>query len=139
MKPPDHTRSEPINKVTIDKIFPNAQTPRVTKTKSNPKSNDNREHIRTYISSKTMARIPQRNTHLRRTTRTCERAQLIHDKETNTYLNYRQLLRHPKYNDTWSKSSVNKFGRLTNGLKDGRVKGMNKMHFIRKTDVPAEM
>jgi hypothetical protein len=49
MKPPDHKRSDPINKVTIDKIFPNAQTPRVTKTKSNPKSNDNRERIRTYI------------------------------------------------------------------------------------------
>jgi hypothetical protein len=138
MKPADRKRSEPINKVTIDKIFPNAQTPRVTKTKSNPKSNDNRERIRTNISSKTMARIPQRNTHLRRTTRTSERAQLIHDEETNTYLNYRQLMRHPKYNDTWSKSSANEFGRLTNGLKDGRVKGTNTMHFIRKEDVPAD-
>ena len=85
-----------------------------------------------------MARIPQRNTHLRRTTQTSERAQLIHNKETNTYLNYRQLLRHPKYNDTWSKYSANKFGWLTNGLKDGRVKGTNTMHFIRKADVPAD-
>jgi hypothetical protein len=139
IKPPDRKQSEPINKVTIDKIFPNVQTPRVMKTKSNPKNNDNRERIRKYISSKTMARIPQRNTHLQRTTRASERAQLIHDEETNTYLNYRQLLRHPKYNDTWSKSSANEFGRLINGLKDGRVKGTNTMHFItRKADVPTD-
>jgi hypothetical protein len=63
---------------------------------------------------------------------------LIHDEETNTYLNYQQLLRHPKYKDTWSKSSANEFGRLTNGLKDRRVKGTNTMHFIRKADVPAD-
>ena len=67
-----------------------------------------------------------------------ERAQLIHDKETNTYLNYRQLLRHPKYSVTWSTSSANEFGRLTNGLKDGRVKGTNTMKFIRKDDVPVD-
>ena len=88
MKPLERKQSEPMHKVTIDKIISNAQTPRVKKAKSNPKSNDNRERIRNYISSKTMARIPQRNTHLRRTTRTSERAQLIHDEETNTYLNY---------------------------------------------------
>ena len=73
-----------------------------------------------------MARIPHRSTHLRRITRTSERAQLIHDKETDTYLNYRQLLKHPKYKETWSKSAANEFGRLTQGLKDGRVKGINQ-------------
>jgi hypothetical protein len=60
-----------------------------------------------------MAHIPQRNTHLRWTTRTSERAQLIHDEETNTYLNYRQLLQHQKYSEIWSKSLANEFGRLT--------------------------
>ena len=67
----------------------------------------------------------------------CERAQLIHDEETNTYLNYQQLLQHPKYNEIWSKSSANEFRRLTNGLKDKQVKGTNTMQFIRKEDVPA--
>jgi len=79
-----------------------------------------------------MARIPHRSTHLRRTTRTSERAQLIHDKETDTYLNYRQLLKHPKYKETWSKSAANEFGRLTQGLKDGRVKGKTRLTLSEK-------
>ncbi len=122
----------------VKKPNPNAQTPRVKKTKSNPKINVNREQIRTYIAAKTMARISQRNTHLQQTTQTSEHAQLIHDEEMNTYLNYRQLLWHPKYSEIGSKSSANKFGRLTNGLKDGRVKGTNTMKFIQKQDVPAD-
>jgi hypothetical protein len=64
IKPPERKQSKPMHKVTIDNIIPNAQTQRMKKAKSNPKSNDNRERIRNYISSKTMARIPQRNTHL---------------------------------------------------------------------------
>ena len=64
MKPPERKQSKPMHKVTIDKLIPNAQTPRLKIAKSNPKSNDNRERIRNYISSKTMARIPHRNSHL---------------------------------------------------------------------------
>jgi len=46
MRPLERTQPEPMQKVTIDKIIPNAQTPRVEKIKSNP---NNREHIRNYI------------------------------------------------------------------------------------------
>ena len=77
------------------------------------------------MATKTMARIPQQNTHLRKTTQISKQTQLIHDEETNTYLNYQQLMQHPKYKETWSKSSANEFGRLANGLKDGRVKPTN--------------
>ncbi len=97
-----------------------------------------RERIRKQLEAKTMARIPQQNTYLRQTTRSNEQAQLIHDKGTNRYLNYRQLLRHPKYKDEWAKSAANKFGRLTQGLKDGRVKGTDTIKFIHKDQVPAE-
>ncbi len=55
--------------------------------------------------------------------------------ETNAYLNYRQLLRHPKYKDSWAKSAANEFGRLAQGLKDGRVKGTDTTKFIRKDNV----
>ena len=134
----ERTRQGPMHKATIDKTIPNAQTPRVEKPQTNPKSNDNRERIRRYITAKSMARIPQRNNYLRRTTRDTERAQLIYDEETNTYLNYRQLMRHPKYKEIWSKSSANEFGRLANGLKDGRVKPTNTIRFIRKEDVPPD-
>jgi hypothetical protein len=81
MKPMERKHSTPMHKVTIDKIIPNAQIPRVKITKSKPANNDTRERIRKYIASKTMARIPQRHTHLHRTTRSNERAQLIHDKK----------------------------------------------------------
>ena len=53
-------------------------------------------------------------------------------------MKYRQLIRHPKYKEIWSKSSANEFGRLANGLKDGRVKPTNTIRFIRKEDVPAD-
>jgi hypothetical protein len=123
MRPLERTQPEPMQKVTIDKIIPNAQTPRVEKIKSNP---NNRECIRNYIASKTMKCIPTCNSYLRRSTRTTERAQTIYDEETNTYLKYRQLMQHPKYKEVWSKSSANKFGRLANGLADGRIEKPTK-------------
>ncbi len=36
-----------------------------------------------------------------------ERAQLIHDKETGEYLNYRQLLKNPKHAKLWAHSAAN--------------------------------
>jgi hypothetical protein len=96
MRPLERTQPEPMHKVTIDKMIPNAQTPRVEKTKSNPNNNDNRERIRNYIASKTMAPIPLRKTYIRRSTQTTERAHTIYDEETNTYLKYRQLMGHQK-------------------------------------------
>ncbi len=82
------------------------------------------------------ARIPKCSAYLRQTARTQERAQLIHDNKTNTYLNYQQLLWHPNYTRAWNILTVNKFGRLTQGLKDGHVKGTDTIRFIRKDQVP---
>jgi hypothetical protein len=53
-----------------------------------------------------------------------ERAQLIHDKEMGTYLNYRQLIHDPKHNKMWSRSAANEFGRLAQGV-GGKKKGTN--------------
>ena len=47
-------------------------------------------------------------------------------------------MQHPKYRIIWSTSSANEFGRLANGLKDGRVKPTNTIKFIRKADVPTD-
>ena len=139
MGPNKRTQPEPMHKVMIDKTIQNASTPRVEKSKSNPKSNNNRERIKNYIASKTMARIPTNNSYLRRSTRTTERAQTIYDEETNTYLKYRQLMQHPKYKEVWSKSSTNEFGRLANGLADGRIEKPTKtIRFIRKENVPTD-
>ena len=105
-KPTERMQPESMHKVTINKAILNAPTPRVEKSKSNPKSNDNRERIRKYNAQKTMARIPLHKSYLRRSTQTTKRAQMIYDKETNTYLKYRRLMRHPKYKKVWSKSAT---------------------------------
>jgi hypothetical protein len=56
------------------------------------------------------------------------------DKDTGRLLNYRQLLQHPDYQEPWTKSSANEFGRLANGVR-GHVKGTNTIKFIRKKDI----
>ena len=53
-----------------------------------------------------------------------ERAQLIHDKETGEYLNYRQLLKDSKHAKVWAHSAANEFGRLAQGV-GTRIKGTN--------------
>jgi hypothetical protein len=45
-----------------------------------------------------------------------ERIQLIRDEETGEYLNYRQLMRHPKHKTIWNTSSPNEFGQLAQGV-----------------------
>ena len=56
----------------------------------------------------------------------------------NTYLNYHPLLCHPKYKESWAKSTANEFGCLAQGLKDNRVKGTNTIKFIHKDQVPTD-
>jgi hypothetical protein len=38
----------------------------------------------------------------------------------------------------WERSAANEFGWLTQGLKDGRVKGTNTIFFIKKEELPKE-
>ncbi len=67
-----------------------------------------------------------------------EMANAVLDKETGDMLEYRQLLKNPKYRPDWSLSSANEFGRLCNGI-GGRIKNpTNTMFFVNKTDVPQE-
>jgi hypothetical protein len=95
-----------------------------------------RNRIQEHLKAKTMARIPQQNMNLCQNVQSIKRAQLIHNKETDTYLNYCQLLHHPKYTESWAKSAANEFGQLAQGLKDSRVKGTHTIKFIRKDQVP---
>ena len=65
-------------------------------------------------------------------------AMAVMDKETGKMLNYRQLLRHPKFKKEWHTSSTNKFGRLAQGV-GGRIKKpTDTIRFIRETDIPKE-
>eukprot|EP00956_Cyclotella_meneghiniana_P017716 scaffold29109_cov56-Cyclotella_meneghiniana.AAC.5 len=65
-------------------------------------------------------------------------AMAVLDEDTGNLLNYRQLLRHPKYKAQWKVSSANEFGRLANGV-GGRIKKpTNTIRFIREQDVPKD-
>ena len=57
------------------------------------------------------------------------------DEDTGRLINFRQLMRDPKYKKNWSNASVNEFVRLANGF-DSRIKNLtNTIKFIRKKDV----
>ena len=64
-----------------------------------------------------------------------EQALAVLDPDSGKQLNYRQLLRHPKYKAAWSQSAADEFGRLAQGV-GNRVKGTNTIHFIRESDIP---
>ena len=56
--------------------------------------------------------------------------------DTRKFLNYRQIMRNPKYKKKWSTSSENEFGRLENGV-GVRIKNpTNTIKFIRRKGIP---
>ena len=61
----------------------------------------------------------------------------VMDTETGKLLNYKQLLKHPKYKGKWKISSADELSRLTQGV-GRKVKGTNTITFIRMKDVPEE-
>jgi hypothetical protein len=67
-----------------------------------------------------------------------EQVQLIRDDDTGEYLNYRQLTCSPKHSIIWNKSLANEFGRLAQGLPNGRVTGTNTIFFIHRDLVPKD-
>ena len=64
-------------------------------------------------------------------------AMAVMDADTGKLLNYKQLMKDPKYKKQWEISSANGFGRLAKGI-GGRVKGTNTIQFILKRDVPSD-
>lgn len=61
----------------------------------------------------------------------------VMDAETGKILNYRQLIKNPKYRLPWSRSAANEFGRLANGV-GGRIQNpTNTIKFIRRAEIPA--
>ena len=65
-------------------------------------------------------------------------AMAVMDAETGKLLNYKQLMRNPKYKKKWSISSANEFGRLVNGVGGRTKKTTNTIKFIRKDEVPKD-
>ena len=67
----------------------------------------------------------------------CEIAGAVLDEETGDLLEYRQLLKHPKYRKQWSRSFGNEIGRLAQGM-PGRVEGTNTFVFIPYANIPSD-
>lgn len=66
-----------------------------------------------------------------------QQALAVMDKDTGQMLNYRALIRDPKYRKDWLLSAANEFGRLAQGV-GNRIKGTNTIHFIKRNEVPAD-
>ncbi len=65
-------------------------------------------------------------------------AMAVMDADTGKLLNYCQLMQSTNYQDAWSLSSANEFGRLANGV-GGRIKNpTNTIQFIHQHEVPKE-
>ena len=61
---------------------------------------------------------------------------VIIDEDTGESLEYRDLIKLPKYREVWMKSFANEIGRLAQGIRD--IKGTNTMEFIRRDEIPRE-
>ena len=53
------------------------------------------------------------------------------NEDTGELMEYRHLIRDPKYREMWGQAYGNELGRLAQGM-EGRVKGTNKILFIPK-------
>jgi hypothetical protein len=123
-----HTRGIQMNKkqmsvsdANIEKVFQNA---------------NNKRTVRVPL-ARVLTRRQQSTNNSQRILRERAQAQLIHDKETGEYLNYRQLLKDPKHTKVWAHSAANEFGQLAQGV-GTRIKGTNTIHFIQKNQVPQD-
>jgi hypothetical protein len=69
------------------------------------------------------------------------RADAVINEETGKSMEYRDLLKDPKYREDWSRAAANEFGHLLNGVgrnADGtqRIVGTNTCYWIRRSQVP---
>eukprot|EP00804_Cyclotella_cryptica_P003021 CCRYP_006028-RA/>CCRYP_006028-RA protein AED:0.37 eAED:0.37 QI:0/-1/0/1/-1/1/1/0/464 len=77
--------------------------------------------------------------HTTETTKNIPQLFVVHadlDKESGKILEYRHLMKHPKYAEAWTTSYANELGRLTQGICG--IPGTNTMFFIHKHEIPAD-
>jgi hypothetical protein len=77
--------------------------------------------------------IADRVAHRRR-----EAAHSVLDHKTGQLLEYRQLLKNPKFKEIWTRSAADEFGRLAQGI-GGKIKGTDTILFIHKREIPTDI
>ena len=138
LPPAGRTRSKSTNKAR------RSQIPMPTARYLQPTQNSRAKRVKAGTANAVM-NIHSNKRKFRRLTRRMERlenevqeAMAVMDQETGKMMNYRQLIRNPKYKEVWSKSSANEFGRLANGI-GGRIKNpTNTIKFIKESQVPKD-
>ena len=65
-------------------------------------------------------------------------AQAVLDEDTGELLEYRQLIKNPKYEADWKHSFGNEIGRLAQGMPGGLAKGTNTLFFIHRKEIPKD-
>ena len=63
-------------------------------------------------------------------------AGVVIDNVTEETLEYRHLIKHPKYKDVWETSLANKFGCLSQGICN--ISGTDIIFFIPKSEIPKD-
>jgi hypothetical protein len=69
--------------------------------------------------------------------RRCKTAHSVLDQETGQLLEYRQLLKNPKFKEIWTRSTADECGRLAQGI-GGRIKGTDTIRFIHKREIETD-
>ena len=67
----------------------------------------------------------------------CEMANAVLDTDTGELMEYRHLMKKPKYKTTWGNAFGNEVGRLAQGM-PGRVKGTDTIVFIPQSNIPQD-
>ena len=125
-------------KYTVEEEGSIAARLKARKAAASPTSSINaRKASATKVATADDESIAERLLRRRREAKVLEKAFPVLDPETGQLLEYRQLLRHPKFKDAWSISAANEFGRLAQGIK-GRVKATDTIQFIRKSEIPLD-
>ena len=119
----------PIIKVTKYTVDPDSIA-------SNIKARQTTNPLSTKVATTTNESIAERLLRCKRAEQP-EQAYPVLDLETGQLLEYRQLLRHPKFKDDWNILAANEFGRLVQGIK-GKVNATDTIKFICKSDIPVD-
>ena len=146
------TVQEPRVPITAEDLNQNRPNPRVN---SQATASDNAPRYRTRSQSRmegnittdamlavmemTEAKINPRNLAAKQFPRQFlfELAGAVMDQETGDMMEYRHLLKNPKYREVWSKAFGKEIGRLAQGQK-GVVEGTNALFFIKYEDIPLD-
>ena len=126
---------------TIDEPGIIASSPKIARTSLNPpQPMDTNDSIASRVKARLRGQAtpePEPSSIAERVAqRRRELANPVLDEETGQMLQYRQLIRHPRFKEAWNISAANEFGRLAQGCGD-RVKGTDTIFFIHKHEIPA--